>query len=78
MSNRRQPGQQQRVDKEDGTQPDRHLDQDVAGVCAKHCLAHAAADCAAEATLLRLLEHHDKREQKAHNHFYHIQETYEE
>ena len=72
MPNRCQPGQQQCVDKEDGTQPDRHFDQHVAGVRAKHGLAHAAADGAAKAAFLRLLEHHDKREQKAHNHFYHI------
>jgi hypothetical protein len=78
MPNGRQPSKEQRVDEEDRTQPDRDLDEHIAGICTENGLAHAPADGAAEAALFRLLEHHGKREQKAHDHFDYIQETNEE
>ena len=62
----------ERVDQEDRAQPGRHLDEYVAGVRAEHRLAHAAGKTA-QTALFRFLQHHDKREQQAHDNFDHIE-----
>jgi len=67
-----------RVHDEDRPQEGSSLDEDVAGVSAKHSLSHASAYDAAKATLFRLLKHDDSSEQEARQHFDNIKQTYKE